>query len=520
MKRRLLFISAFIFSLGSIYAQGEMDAYKLSRNGLTGTARSVAMGGAFGALGGDVSGIKINPAGIGVYTKTEIVTTLNFQNAKTSAEMNLGKLDESKFKFSFDNLAFVSSLQTYNDVAPYLNFGFSFNRLKNFNRKFTSDGENMRNSLTDYMAAYSTSQGFTPYDLSLKDNDDAWGGFNTWLPVFGYNAFLINEDPVGSNKYSSLAKPEYANLFWQEKGYIDSYDFNFGTTFADKLSVGLTVSVTDIDYHIYSSYIEEYGVVGGYNNYYELQNWTKTEGGGYQVSAGLIYKPIDELRIGVSYHSPTWYNMTDYYEARLDHDITDIVSNSEYKSGWIGSPNGVYDYKMYTPDKWTFSLAGVIGQTAIISADYELTNYKNMKLKHRDSGLLDWNPNPIIKDDFKTASTLRVGAEVRFTPQFSGRVGYVWMQSPLNKNFKRNMFEVETVGSIPHYILEGDTNYFTYGLGYRFTKNFYSDIAFVMSTQKADLYYFPKMTEMNVIPDKSELKTNTFQGLLTLGYKF
>lgn len=32
------------------------------------------MGGAFGALGGDISGIAINPAGIGVYQKSEIVT--------------------------------------------------------------------------------------------------------------------------------------------------------------------------------------------------------------------------------------------------------------------------------------------------------------------------------------------------------------------------------------------------------------------------------------------------------------
>lgn len=524
MKRKLLFISAFIFSIGSIYAQGEMDAYKLSKNDLTGTARSVAMGGAFGALGGDISGIKINPAGIGVYSKSEIVTTLDFQNAKTETNMNMGKLDESKFKFSFDNLAFVTSLQTYSDVAPYVNFGFSFNRLKNFNRKFTSEGSDFSNSLTDYMAV--SSGGYPSNVLSMQNNEYAWD--HQWLSVLGYNSFLINESTPNSGSYLSSTDGrgiELGRLLWREKGYIDSYDFNFGTTFADMLSVGMTISVTDINYRIYTMYTEEFGN----NRGYDLQNNTKTEGGGYQVALGLIFKPVDALRIGAAYHSPTWYKMTDYYNARIDHDITGLSTDPEYKKGWVASPDAAFDYKLYTPDKWTFSLAGVIGQTAIISADYELTNYKNMKLRDRNSDNLVYDhnmliePNKSIKQDFKAASTLRLGAEVRFTPQFSGRVGYAWMQSPLNKDFKDYLWGAEIVGSIPHYILDGDTHHFTYGLGYRFSRNFYTDIAFVMKTQKSDLYYFPKLfldDKVAVQAEKSSLKTNTFQGLLTLGYKF
>ena len=137
MKQVSLLLLATIFSCGVIKAQGEMDAYKFSKNDLTGTARSVSMGGAFGALGGDISGVSINPAGIGIYKNSEIVTTLNFQNTKTQTELNTGKIDDSKFKFTFDNLAFVSVFPLNSDVAPSLNIGFSYNRLKNFDRKYS-----------------------------------------------------------------------------------------------------------------------------------------------------------------------------------------------------------------------------------------------------------------------------------------------------------------------------------------------------------------------------------------------
>ena len=120
MKKLSLLMLAVAFSVGMVYAQNEMDAYRFSKNDLTGTARSVAMGGAFGALGGDISGIAINPAGIGVYQKSEIVTTMNFQNTKSQGQLNIGKQNENKFTFAFDNLAFVGTFPLYDDVVPFL----------------------------------------------------------------------------------------------------------------------------------------------------------------------------------------------------------------------------------------------------------------------------------------------------------------------------------------------------------------------------------------------------------------
>jgi len=538
MKKISLLVLSAAFSFGVIQAQNEMDAYKFSRNDLTGTARSVAMGGAFGALGGDISGIAINPAGIGVYTKSEIVTTINFQNTKSQAELNVGKQNENKFKFTFDNLAFVGVFPLYNDVAPFLNVGFSYNRLKTFDRKYKMNGGNTK-SLTGYMAGRSTYKGVGSSSISLADNDhwNVWDN-QDWLSVLGYNSFLINEGASG--EYSAVIPNNVSsNLFVQEKGAISSYDFNIGTTFSDVISIGATVSMTDINYRLYSQYTEYMPDGNGAlsdNRRFSLENWDRTDGTGWQVKAGVIIKPVDELRIGLSYHSPTWYKMTDHFAADLDHDLSGLSGASldpAYKPGTVMSYNAkedaVYDYKLRTPDKWTFSLAGVIGGKAILSADYELTNYKNnMKLFDRYSDRMEPDPNEFIKQDFRMASALRVGLEYRITDKFLGRVGYSWMQSPFQTSIKDSDTEVITdKRPVTQYAFDADTHYITYGLGYQFLPTrrggldadlrdqgyFYTDIAFVMKSQKADLYAFNGA-------DRGSLKINSFQGLLTLGYRF
>lgn len=519
MKQVSLLLLATIFSFGAAKAQGEMDAYKFSKNDLTGTARSVSMGGAFGALGGDISGVAINPAGIGVYKNSEIVTTLNFQNTNTQTNLNAGKIDDSKFKFNFNNLAFVSIFPLNSDVAPSLNVGFSYNRLKNFDRKYSMRGVNQTGSIADYMAQRATNANVSnPNDLWFGDKNynPFYDSNYDWMAIFGYSSRLITPVSGSRNAYernSALRNAAIDNdLYVYERGGIDTYDFNIGTTFSDIISWGMTLSLTDINYKMSSRYSEDFfqaNKSGGFDFFNEL----KTEGTGIQVSTGIIVKPINELRLGVAYHSPTWYKMTDTYEAYMDYNFTQLMPKVDDNRGEVFTDLNYFDYDFRTPDKWTFSMAGVIGQTAIISADYELTNYQNMKLFRDGGGNLKDDPNPYIKRNFRMSSTLRVGAEVRVTPQFSLRAGYSWVQSPLVKEFKDNKREVMTVGTTSDYVLDGDTNYFTYGLGYRFTKSFYTDIAFLMKNQKSDLYSYYGA-------QKATLKTDTFQGMMTVGYRF
>lgn len=522
MKR--FFTLAFVFTAitGGAFAQGSLDAFNLSYNDLKGTARSVSMGGAFGALGGDVSGIAINPAGIGVYTKSEVVTTLNFTNTTSKSNLLGSSLDQKKTKFNFDNLAFVGTVPIESDVVPLINFGFSYNNLKSFNRKYRAGANGLNKSYTQYASDRANSQKDFDYITYNKDGKDGYDYGADWTSVLAYHSGLIA--PNNSAKNFSPAFRQFTNnetvdseLSIQEKGSISSYDFNVGTTIDDIFSIGVTLALTDIDYHLSSTLYEKFS--SNKENYY-LDNELKTEGTGWQIKTGLIFKPIKELRIGAAYHSPTWYNMTDRYYGAVDASWN-LDNNDKYVVyGTPGFLEGgeANDYKFKTPDKWVFSLAGIIGQYAIISADYELTNYSKMNLSNRYSG--DYNfdrENDLTSQYFKNSSTIRVGAEIRFTPQFSGRLGYMWQQSPFDKKLKAdqgtNKITPETGGTVPQYTIVGDANHFTWGLGYKFTPNFYTDIAFMIKNRKDDLYMYQDS-------DKAELKTNQFSGLITFGCRF
>ena len=506
MKKNLLLLIA-IFICATSFAQGEVDALRLSRNDLSGTARGQAMAGAFGALGGDVTGVSINPAGLGVYRSSEVSATMNF----ASANMETPKSTQNAFKFNFNNLSYVGYFPLGNNSMSAINFGFSYNRLKNFNRKYSTSTKGMTSSLTDYMAVIS--DGAFVGDFEGRD---PYRSGEPWLGILGWNGFFIND--VTDYKYESpLDEGETVNSFLSvsEEGYIDSYDFSIGTNLFDNLYLGLTFTETDIYYRMNSYYDEEFQNGGRA----ELKNYLETEGTGYQLRLGAIWRPVDEFRVGIAYHSPTWYSLTDYYSGNTLANYGD-VSNEK-----ASTPSDAYtNYKLQTPQSCTFSVAGVIGAKAILSVDYEVKDYTAMDFKD-DSGFEYEFDNQCINEDFKVTSTIRAGLEYRFTPQFSGRLGYAWMQNPYVKEMKEGKKEVVLglTRTTPHYTIEGDVSYFTAGIGYRFTPQFYIDATFVRKSQTDDLYYFsPTFENGNILVDSksTSLKNNTYNTLITLGYKF
>ena len=536
MKKFIYIVISLLLVVSYSYGQGEVEANNFSRNDLYGTARAMSMGGAFGALGGDLTGVSINPAGIAVYRSSEIATTAVFQNEKFKA----GNISKDKNSFKLHNLGFVGYVPTRNPAVPIVNFGFSYNKVKSFDREIGAYGANRGSSLTDYMAHVSREAyggiGVDPDEMGFKTDP--------WLTVLGFDSYLINDIPynidgepnlMGYDFVSILTDGETVNnsLYLSERGSIDVYDFTVGTSINNILNVGISLSVTDMYYDIYTENREE---LAG-NNKFNLNNVLESEGSGVGVKLGLIYRPIHSLRLGLSYHSPTWYNMTDIYAAKIDHSVTDYVHVDDlqnYKPGTVDSRDDnrgyfVQDYKFKTPDKWTASAALVLGTDMIVSLDYELTNYSSMKYTEASGYNVtreesyDENSNIFIKEDFKTSSTLRTGLEYRFTPQFSGRLGYAWMQNPYKTTLK-DRGDAMTVGSTTAYRIEGDANYITGGFGYRFNRNFYADLAVVYKTQKDDLYSFS-----NVYYDTGErfidaapykLTNNTIKGLITLGYRF
>lgn len=544
MKRiTCLFISAFFLAGGIAYAQGEMDAYKMSQNELNGTARYLGMSGAFGALGGDISSMSTNPAGLGIYRSSEVVTTISLSSAKTNSDWNGTSADKSKTRFNFDNIAYVGYFPTGNDEGIVgWNIGLSYNRVKDFNRSYRMNGAQAY-SVADYVAdvLYGTDQN----DLRYGDEnyDPYFDSSISWLGILGFDAGFVDNYAGNNKEYHSAFghekdgewlnySPQNVNLLVNEKGSIGQYNISFATNISDRFFLGATVAITDLDYTLSTEYTEDFTQ----NSQLRLDNGLSTDGTGYAFNIGAIVRPVDFLRVGVAYNSPTWYKMTDYFHGTAGTTINNQDWNTQntpdYQSG---------DYRLRTPDRWIFSIAGV-GQNFLISADYELTNYKRMVLNDVDGYELRTTED--IKKDFGMSGTLKVGAEYKITPQFSVRAGTLWKTSPMKQHVKdgippkneKGEFEVDAigiVGTIPSYTVDKGTNSYSVGLGYRFTPNFYMDLACVYRVYKEDGYAFPstyqagisdidKLLDEGIVvkSDPASLKTKTTQVALTLGYKF
>ncbi len=516
MRKIGLAISALVLVSSAVFSQGQLDLYKIGQTDLNGTARYMSMGGAFGALGGDISAMHTNPAGLAVYRSSEVVTTMSLSTVSAKTDWLGTKSTENRTKFNFDNIAYVGYFPTSNDRGIMgWNIGFSYNRIKNFSRNYTARESGREDySLSDYMAV--RANGWYDYELAGDDGKDPFSGNADWLSIMAYNSYIINPINAENNLYESDFTGEIndRDLLISERGAIDQYNIAFGMNISDIVLLGANVAITDVNYRYTSSYQENFES----NSFLRLDNWLETEGTGYAFNIGAIVQPIQYLRFGVSYNTPTWYKLTDYYYAEASTEI-----NEDFFSSPTDNARTEYEYR--TPDKWLFSAAAILGTTALISVDYELTNYKNMKMYNWD-GIEDENArytNLDIRDNFKTTGTLRVGAEVKVTPQFAVRAGAAWIGNPMKDDLKDVNKEVYTVGTIPHFTTQKSLTNYTLGLGYRFTPNFYMDLACILRHQKEDLYAYSRMFDESgdlIKTTPSSLKTNTTRVALTLGYKF
>jgi len=523
MKKIAYFLFSLVFISNYSFSQGEVEALKYSRNELYGTARSMAMGNAFGALGGDITGVSINPAGIAVYRSSEVVGTLGFQqNAAKVGDLNMKVND-----FNLHNLGFVGYFPLRNEVMPMINFGFSYNKQKTFNNDIHAAG-NGNSTMLDYIA--DRSYGVDSRKLEMGENLPDPFIDQPWLSVLGFNSWLIDDylSDDGTYYYEPLdtkGEPARQEIKSSERGYIDNYDFTIGTTINNVLNIGLALNIFDINHSLYTDLLEDF------NSGYTLNNEVITNGAGVGAKLGIIYRPVNSIRVGLAYHSPTWYSMSEIYKARVDDDLGAYIDDPKYEKGWINSAKFTNHYDLKTPDKWVLSVAAVLGNSFILSADYEWMNYQHMKLSvpsgsNSSKGWYDVD-NGYIKKDFKATSTFRVGSEYRLTPQFSGRLGYAWMQNPYDAEFSK-AGDAGVSGSNTIYRMEGDTHYLTGGLGYRFNRNLYADLAVVYQTQEDQLYPFPNLYAYNgdtrgeLVIDAAPftLKNRSVRGLLTLGYRF
>ncbi|MCM1349413.1 MAG: outer membrane protein transport protein [Firmicutes bacterium] len=542
MKKRFLTAIAAALPL-TIMAQTAIDAYQLSRNDLRGTARFMSMGGAFGALGGDLSTLNQNPGGIGVYRKSDIGITLDIdiQGAKSSTPLMQYKQNQTKV--AVNNVGYVGTTRTGSELMPFFNWGFTYNRAASFNRRFRG-ADVMTGSLSNYIANFTSQEKWSTNKLAgTEDNYFSYDGA-PWMSILAYNSYMINPTATGANTYNGLwgnGTTGENEFDVEESGYVDEYEINFGGNFTDMVYWGIGFGITDLEYNqnVYYQEFLQNAQIPEVNSDGEvvsapptptdqevgfgLESRKRITGSGFNFKAGVIVRPINELRLGLAIHTPTYYNLTQYNDGTVDYGYG--YSEGELKPGYTSSPTQSVDWKLRTPWRLIASAAVVIGPSAIISADYEYRPYQNMTTKF-DNGDNVTDVNNDIKNYYKAANIVRIGAEYRLNNHLSLRAGYAYESTPTGSEVRNDNMQVYTsgpydTGTTPSYTLDNSTQYITCGIGYRY-KGFYADAAYVNKQYKSDFHAFtPSLENDRVIGQApAEIKQSNNNIVLTVGFKF
>jgi len=525
MKKISVIISAFLLASG-INSQNIYDVHRYTSSDLNGTARYVGMGGAMGALGGDISTMGTNPAGTGIYRSNDFMISFGFNGLHAESDFSGTKMSASKITGSFDNVGFVYATKI-GDLTPirYVNFGFNYTKQKNFNKNYLMGG-NFGNASQTYLAALMADESrATPSSLNARDAFQY--NYNLgWLPIMAYRANLIVpiDDPNLDSSFDGYNPDANVDGYFESKetGGVERFDFNLSFNVNDKFYIGATLGLYDVNYSKYTYYSETFRVRSEYDGDYMLDNWLDTNGTGVDFKLGIIFRPIGNFRIGAAFHTPTFYSLTDKTNSYLDYQTYTLNGNLEKDVIYPKMSNenrleASTRYKLVTPWKFNFSTGYTIGQNIALGAEYEFADYSSAKMKYDDGIHMDY-VNDDIEYMLKKVHTFKVGVEARLVPQFSVRAGYNHITSAFNKD-AYYFIPSNSVKTDTEYNNIKATNNFTLGMGYR-SGMWYADVAYQFTTYSSE---FSPFQNVWLSPDElsvTKINNDRHQLLMTLGLRF
>lgn len=416
-----------------------------------GTARFVGMSGAFGALGNDMTAADINPAGLGVYKQGEFAATLGYRNTDINTTFYGNTIPNSDDYFRLTQIGGMMAWDTYGNPDFYrFAWGFNYNVTNHFNNNWISNG-------------------------------------NSGVPEFLEDPFLnYDDDPNNDVFYTEVEDQTFQNYV---SGINDRFVFSFATLYKEIFYMGVSLAFHHLNFYQQTIYEEinndgAFDVLDAYNS-----QTLSTYGSGFNFGIGGILTPTKGVRLGLSYQSPVWFNLSE-----RSHEYLDIVlTNTEEVYVENYDPN-YFDYKLKTPSKLTGSFAYVFGQSGLISFDYIWQNYSNTKLQP-SSAFIDENAE--MSQGLRNTNSFKIGTEWKYNI-FSFRGGYRMIQSPY-KNF----------GS------EFDTTGYSLGLGLRFSRKVALDFAYDSSTLQ-DQYRFLHID--GVQPAELDIRNDRFTSSLVINF--
>ena len=467
MKRYLyILLSMFICQLSAA-----QDAQRFFERSIMGTARYVGMGGAMTAIGGDPTAVMDNPAGLGLYRRNEIAMTIDETIDRTQ---QLDSRDSyQRERFMVPNVAGIMAWGSPNKQRGMIfnNFMFSYNRLASFNRDIVTQGT----QLGMVQTICNITNGLPESNF---DQDKVWEDTKiAWLSILGYETYLIN--PTTNDQWTPVDNFTNGSLSISESGNYDQYTFSWASNINNQWHVGLSLNVPTLSYTKNISILETNRI-----NSAELKSMYYVSGMGVSGSIGLIYRPIRSLRIGASFHTPTVLGLS----VQTEGDMYSTVDNLQYET--LTPASGVQTSEIVSPLRTSFSVAGQIGNEALISLQYDYAHSAYMEDLH----------------------TLRIGAEAQAYRGLFFNAGYVYESSFLRED-PIWMLAYNEIRTDMDYRYTANTQYASLGMGYR-GDLVVAQMAYQYGWQTLHQY----ASEMQMTP--MQVATHTHRIVATLAWRF
>jgi len=502
------------------HAQGSYvdDALLYSRQNPAGTARTLGLGGASTSLGGDYGSMNTNPAGLGLYTKSEFTVTpgVGLGSSKSSIIANSASLAQqglqqsaNSFHIASIGLVFTNRRADGDQSSDWRGGSFSlgYTRLADFNygfgyRNLTDDAHSFYQFLREPGGYPQNSFNSTGYQSTVNDiiNQEQTGDYYN-LDGLSYGSFLTDAKPVSNtntNKVITIRNPRTGEVqqdgVVQSKGSLSQFDLGYGGNYRDRLYIGGAIGIVSMNRTQTSTFGE---TQNGVDNFY-YDDYLKTTGTGINARLGIIVRPADAIRLGASVQTPTYLRLTDVYSTTLTVNPAYIPNSA---SNVLSTTPGSYDYSVTLPFRANGGATFLFNKYGFVTADVEYVGYSQTRFNTvgDDTSGSFGTDNETIRNNYKNTVNVKVGVEGRFDI-FRARLGYARYGNPYS------------VGS-----LDRAQNYITGGLGFR-TKSFFLDAAEVYLANTKD-QYAPYTLNATASPVAS-ISANRATTTVTAGFLF
>ncbi|MDH5474170.1 MAG: hypothetical protein OEX22_00610 [Cyclobacteriaceae bacterium] len=459
-----------------------------------GTARIQALGGAQISLGGDISSLQSNPAGLGMFNRStfSLSTGLNFIYSDATY---YGKLtNDLKLNANIPNFGIVLQKNGNGKIKSH-SLGISYNRIGDYQNRFSYEGVNDQSSMLDYFIEQA--DGVSEYEFYNGSAYNYVEGLavrnELILPTLSFDSingvnYLYDSDILGNP-----IQKETITI----RGAQYQFNLGYGFNYNDVFYFGANIGIKSIDYSTQQTYIEKdfaYTPIDANDTYqnplnnFILEENLNVSGGGVNTTLGVIYRPIDFVQLGATFTSPTYFLLDEEFNRTMDADynsISDLYAESDII---------ISTYSLSTPMKLSGGVTFFGGKYGFITADAEMIDYGKNRFSSND--YLTTADNREIKARYSKVYNYRIGAEGRVNI-FRFRGGY-----GLSQNGNLEGTPTQTISG---------------GVGIR-QKHVSFDIAIINTNQNFE--YSPyTLTDKNRTPVALVSKNST-RSVMTLGLYF